>query len=201
LIMSEQERMSIFNMPSYKINVTSGDRSEDFAYLEHLNEFDFDQLAESYFECNWLDFWEAADFNCEAFIKLKYRGQVLGLIRFALYPYPVGNGLPEVVEILNIESVREKIRISSPVGLWLIWYAAKISMEFDCTTDATGSAVTIISLEPAIDYYLNKVRMEGQGWTTISPYEDGYAFRFSKEQASEFCDRIEDSYGRALRTD
>jgi hypothetical protein len=50
-------------------------------------------------------------------------------------------------------------------------------------------------LESAIDYYQNQVRMEGEGWVTLGPYEDGYTFRFLKEQAINFCKRIEQRYG------
>lgn len=198
--MPEQEKMSSFDMPSYRINVLNGDRVIEYAYLEQLSETDLNQLTESHFECNWPDFWKGADFNCEAFVKFMYRGQTIGLIRFALYPYPVNNGQAEFVEIMNIESIRGKLKIPFPVGRWLIWYAAKVSAVFNCTADERGSVLTLISLESAMDYYRNQVKMEGLGWTTISPYEDGYAFRFSKQQASEFCDRTQSTYGQVLRT-
>jgi hypothetical protein len=198
--MPEQEKMSSFDMPSYRISVLNEDRVLEYAYLEQLSELDLNQPTASRFECNWLDFWKGADFDCEAFIKFVYRGQILGLIRLALYPYPFNNGQAEFVEIMNIESIRGKLKILFPVGRWLIWYAAKVSVDFNCTANERGSVLILISLEAAIDYYQNQVKMEGRGWTTISPYEDGYAFSFSKEQASEFCDRTQSTYGQAFRT-
>jgi hypothetical protein len=198
--MSEQERMSSFDMPRYSINVLNKDRIIENAYLEQLSELDLNSSTVSRFECSWLDFWKGADFACEAFIKFVYRGEILGLIRFALYPYPLNNGQAEFVEIVQIESIRGQLKIPFPVGRWLIWYAAKISADFNCTADQRGSVLTLISLEAAIDYYQNQVKMEGLGWRTVSPYEDGYAFSFSKQQASEFCERTQSTYGRAFRT-
>jgi hypothetical protein len=198
--MPEQEKMSGFEMPRYRIDVLNENRILEYAYLEQLNEPDLNQSTASHFECSWLDFWKGADFDCEAFIKFVYRGEILGLIRFVLYPYPLNNGKAEFVEIMQIESIRGKLKIPFPVGRWLIWYAAKISMDFNCTANERGSVMILISLEAAIDYYQNKVKMEGRGWTTISPCEDGYAFSFSKEQAAEFCDRTQSTYGQAFRT-
>jgi hypothetical protein len=70
-----------------------------------------------------------------------------------------------------------------------------MSLELGCNGSEDGSLVRLNSLESAIDYYRNQVRMEGKGWITLSPDEDGYVFTFSKEQAIEFCTRIEQQYG------
>jgi hypothetical protein len=198
--MIRQEMMSSFDMPHFRVNVLNEDGIIEYADLEPLSEFDLNASTVSRFECSWLDFWKGADFACEAFIKFVYRGEIIGLIRFALYPYPLDKGHAEFVEIMNVESIRGKLKIPFPVGRWLIWYAAKISAIFSCTANAKGSVLILISLESAIDYYQNQVKMEGQGWITVSPYEDGYAFSFSKQQASEFCERTQSTYGRAFRT-
>jgi hypothetical protein len=94
--MPEQEKMSSFEMPRYRINVLNEDRVLEYAYLEQFSELDLNQFTPSRFECNWPDFWKGADFDCEAFIKFVYRGQILGLIRFAIYPYPPNGGLADV---------------------------------------------------------------------------------------------------------
>jgi hypothetical protein len=161
--MPEQERMSTFDMPHYRIKIPNGGVVPEYAYLEPLRKSELNQFTVNRFECNWLDFWQVADFDCEAFIKFVYRGQILGLVRFALYPYPPNNEQPEIVEIMQIESVRDRLKLLFPVGLWLIWYAAKISIDFNCSADERGSVLTLTSVEAAIDYYQNKVKMEGLG--------------------------------------
>ena len=109
-----------------------------------------------------------------------------GVISIARYKY---------LEIIHIETIQSPSRSVNPVGLYLIWYAAKTSLDFDCTGNDSGSIVELDALESAIDYYRDKVMMEGQGWRTIVPGEEGYAFRFSQAQAIEFCTRIEQQYG------
>jgi hypothetical protein len=145
--------------------------------------------------CDWLNFWQNLDASCEVIIKLECCGIVQGLIHIALYPYPLADGKPEYLEIIALEATQVPHRFVKPVGLYLIWYATKTSLVSDCTGNDDGSIVELDSLESAIDYYENQVRMEGKGCVTLGPYEDGYAFRFSKEQAITFCNRIEQRYG------
>jgi hypothetical protein len=64
--------------------------------------------------------------------------------------------------------------------------------------DFNGSVMELVSVESAISYYRDKVRMEGIRWVTISPHEEGYAFRFSESQAIEFLKRIETKYGEPI---
>lgn len=52
--------------------------------------------------CEWVTFWARSDFDCEAIIKMEYRNHLMGLIRFAIYPYPCDE--PEFVYIHNVES-------------------------------------------------------------------------------------------------
>ena len=99
--------------------------------------------------------------------------------------------LRSYIEIIHIETIQSPSRSVSPVGLYLIWYAAKTSLDFDCTRNDSGSIVELDALESAIDYYRDKVMMERRGWISIVPGEEGYAFRFSQAQAIEFCTRIE----------
>ena len=71
----------------------------------------------------------------------------------------------------------------------------KLVLALNCIGNEDGSIVRLNSVESVIDYYKNQVRMEGKGWVSLSPDEDGYVFTFSKAQASEFCVRIEQQYG------
>lgn len=123
---------------------------------------------------------------------------IQGIIKFALYPYPHPSGIPKFTEILNLESLPKETRSASPVGLWLIWYAVKMCLEFGCSGDSNGSVLVLISVESAIPYYRDQVKMEELHWTTISPYEEGYAFRFSSGQAVEFLSEINSRYGEAI---
>ncbi len=143
---------------------------------------------------DWQKFWYGADWDCECMVKLTFRGRILGLIHFALYPYPPINNIAEYLEILHIECAKKQGRSITPIGFWLIWYATMITLSY-CQGNSSGSIVELDAVEDAIDYYRDKVKMEEIGWTTIAPGEDGYAFKFSKSSAQEFCQRIADKYG------
>jgi hypothetical protein len=73
----------------------------------------------------------------------------------------------------------------------------RAGLELGCSGDVNGSIVVLLSVELAIPYYREKVMMEGLGYVTLSPDEEGYAFRFSKSQAVEFVNGIESKYGTA----
>ena len=66
-----------------------------------------------------------------------------------------------------------------------------------CQGNQEGEIVVLDALESAIDYYREKVMMEENGWVTIAPGEEGYAFNFKQSSATEFCQRIESKYGIA----
>ncbi len=59
--------------------------------------------------------------------------------------------------------------------------------------------VSLDSLEDAIPYYRDIIKMEPQGWVTIAPGEDGYAFQFTVIGAKNFCERQTNTYGYAQR--
>jgi hypothetical protein len=50
------------------------------------------------------------------------------------------------------------------------------------------------SVENAIPYYRDIIKMESLGWVTLAPGEDGYAFRFTLTEARNFCRRQENTY-------
>jgi hypothetical protein len=176
---------------TYQIKLASTDR---VIHLSVATQEDI-RAVSSILTCDWLYFWSRLDPDCEAIVKLEAEGNVQGLIHIALYPYPLQAARPEYLEIIHIETIQLPSRSVNPVGLYLIWYAAKTSLDFNCSGNDSGSIVELDALESAIDYYRDKVMMEGQGWRTIAPGEEGYAFRFSQAQAIEFCTRIEQKYG------
>jgi hypothetical protein len=163
-------------------------------YLSAARQEDIEAVS-SILDFDWLNFWSRLYPDCEAIVKLESEGKIQGLIHIGLYPYPFGNDRPEYLEIIALEATQPPDRLVSPVGLYLVWYAAKMSLEVGCTGNEDGSTVRLNSLESAIDYYRDRVKMEGRGWVTLSPDEDGYAFTFSKEQAIEFCSGVEQQYG------
>ncbi len=177
-------------MDTYQIRLSSSNQT---IYLSEATRDDIES-ARSILKCDWLNIWNHLYPDYEAIVKLECDSGIQGLIHFALYPYPQKDGRPEYLEVIHIEAIQSPIRLK-PVGLFLLWYATKISLDFGCSGNDEGSIVELDAPETAIDYYRNKVKMEGKGWVTISPTEEGYAFRFSKEQAIEFCARIEQQYG------
>jgi hypothetical protein len=192
--MSETEKA----LHSYRVNVSSGNFSGILnAYLEPALEKDMPFRGSHNWSCNWYNLWQKADFNCEAIIKLSYEGRILGLVKFGLYPYPFHGNSPEYLEILNIECISRSKRQINPVGFWLLWYSIKVGLDY-CEVESDETLVQLDSLENAIPYYRDKVKMEGLIWKHIAPGEEGYAFRFTKEKAKQFCSRIEREYGMPI---
>ncbi len=120
---------------------------------------------------------------------------LLGLIRFALYPFDGEGTPPDYLEILHLECMSKENRTANPVGFWLIWYACQVSLRY-CTAQGDKDLVKLDAVEQAIGYYENKVKMTGLGWTTYpGTGEDVYAFSFTKQSTQQFCSRIEQEYG------
>lgn len=146
--------------------------------------------------CDWVSLWINTDFDCQNIVKLVYDNQLWGLVKYGLYPYP---GSPETLEIENLETNPSNrgqlnIRLIEPVGKWLIWYATQVSLQY-CSGGLNDTAIFLVSLESAIDYYRDIIEMQYIGATTIAPGEDGYAFKFSKSGATGFCQRVEAQWG------
>lgn len=184
--------------PIYRIKAIDNLGIEKYAYLEPAQQSDMPSKNSPDFTFAWREFWQKSDFNCEAIIKFSYQGEILGLIRFGLYPYGFDNYTPEYIEVSHLQCVSKAKRLVNPVGFWLLWYANQIGFNY-CIGETDGTLLRLDSLEDAIPYYRDKVNMEGLGWTNISPGEEGYAFRFTQERAKEFCTRIEQEYGYPVR--
>lgn len=184
--------------PIYKVKVIDNSGIKLDAYLEPAKEEDMPSMSLPDFTFAWREFWQNSDFGCEAIIKLSYDGKVLGLMRFGLYPYSLVGDPAEYIEVLHFQCVSKHRRFVNPVGFWLLWYATQIGFNY-CVGEADGTLLKLDSLEDAIPYYRDKVNMEGLGWTNIAPGETGYAFKFTKERAKEFCTRVEQEYGYPVR--
>ena len=153
-------------MHSYTVKVTDNIGAAQYEVLEPAIQEDMP----TDWTCNWVNFWNRADFGCEAIIKLSSQGRLLGLLRFALYPYiePYDPKNFEYVEILQLETLPRKERLLQPIGLWLIWYAVQIALDF-CPGQTDGTLLRLDATKAAISYYREKVMMEGLGWVTIAP--------------------------------
>ncbi len=184
--------------PIYKVKVVDNLGIETDAYLEPAQQTDMPSVSSPDFTFAWRDFWQDSDFDCEAIIKLSHQGKILGLIRFGLYPYPFPSNTPEYIEVSHFQCISKERRLVNPVGFWLLWYAVQIGFNY-CMGETDGTLLRLDSLEGAISYYRDKVMMEGLRWISICPGEEGYAFRFTKERAKEFCTRIEREYGCPVR--
>jgi len=184
--------------PIYRVKVINNLGREKYAYLEPAQQSDMPNSNSLDFTFAWHDFWQKSDFDCEAIIKLSYEGDILGLIRFGIYPYPFPCNTPEYIEVSHLQCISKERRLVNPVGFWLLWYAVQIGFNY-CMGETDGTLLKLDSLEDAIPYYRDKVMIEGLGWINISPGEEGYAFRFTKERAKEFCTRIEQEYGYPVR--
>lgn len=150
----------------------------------------------SNWSCSWTRFWERTDFDCERIIKLSFEDQLLGLLRYGLYPYP---GSPVFLEVTNLETTPTN-RMAEPVGRWLLWYATQTALRFCSATD-NQALVFLVSLSSAVRYYEEKVQMELLEPVTIAPGEDGYAFRFSRTAAQDFCRRHQQLWGLPIPAD
>jgi hypothetical protein len=150
----------------------------------------------SNWSCSWPTFWEMANFDCERIIKLSFEDELLGLLRYGLYPYP---GSPVFLEVTNLETTPMN-RLAEPVGRWLLWYATQTALRFCSATDHQ-TLVFLVSLTSAVRYYKDKVQMELLEPVTIAPGEDGYAFRFSRSAAQDFCQRHQQQWGFPISAD
>lgn len=145
----------------------------------------------------WQRLWDNTDFDCQNIIKLWYNQKTWGLIRYGLYPYP---GNPKFLEIEHLETNpltrgKENNRLIIPIGQWLIWYATQIGLKY-CYVENNDPLIILVSLKDAFRYYRDIINMEYLGETTIAPGENGYAFRFNKTTAIQFCERIEQQWGK-----
>lgn len=176
-------------IPSFRVKVVDQAKVDRDAYLEPADESDMP----ANWTFDWKNFWKRADWYCEAFIKLSYKGEILGLVRFALYPAHTDSDF-EYLEILHLETVPRNKRTVNPVGFWLIWYACLIGIRC-CSGQKDETLIRLDSVERSIPYYEDKVTMDPLGYSQLAPGEDGYAFRFTKEGAKSFCGRQTHIYG------
>ncbi len=186
--------MSTNKLSAYEVKVFDR-KSETCQYciLEEAEQIDMPPIDPVNWTCHWKEFWKKTDFDCEAIIKCSYQGNMIGLIRFGLYPYD-GNPekQPEFLYVAHLQTSQEKT--VTPVGQWLMWYTIKLGLDY-CIGDNQSVILKLDSFEKSIPYYEDKIGMQGLGWITYAPGEELYAFMFTKENAKQFNERMEQRYG------
>ncbi len=140
---------------------------------------------------SWREIWSKTNFEYQKIIKLSSQGFILGLIRYAVYLSE--DDTPYLLEVLHLESMPRNRKLVEPIGKWLLWYAIQAGLEF-CTPEENGALISLDSVEDAIPYYRDIIKMEPLGWVTIAPGEDGYAFQFTIAGARDFCERQTSTY-------
>lgn len=149
----------------------------------------------------WDELSGKTDFECQGIAKLEYAGNIFGLVRYGLYPYP---GEPQFLEIEHLEANPPSVdyingiavkreRLVDPVGSWLIWYATKVALHF--LKSDNPKFVVVEPLHSAFDFYNDAVGMQHQGAITLNTGEDGHVFTMARERAREFCSEQTKKYG------
>jgi hypothetical protein len=148
---------------------------------------------------DWRYIWDNTEFDYQSIIKISYNNSIMGLIRYAAYP-DIDTDEPYLLEILHLETVPKKLKLVEPLGKWLIWYAVEVALIF-CKPKLNEPLIYLDSVEEAIAYYKDIIKMEPLGWVTLAPGEEGYAFRFIKLGAEGFSMSQKRLYGHPARID
>jgi hypothetical protein len=135
----------------------------------------------------WQNLWLQSDFDYQGIVKLIYANTIWGLIRYSVFPFEDR----QIVEIEHLEAnpistYQKHPRLVEPIGKWLIWYVAKLALT-RCSCADTDTLIILASVTDAVDYYGDTIKMEYLGNAPSAPGEDAYAFRFTREKATEFC--------------
>ena len=182
---------------SYQVKVLIESSNEEIAIIAPAS---FDDMPKNW-DCNWLNIWNETTFDCQNIVKMVYKDQVWGLVKYSLYPYFYPEPAPPLfLEINNIEAYSTSrgdvtSRLIEPIGKWLIWYAIKVAFQF-CPVTTVESFVYIEALPQAVSYYRDNIQMESLGLSPSTPKEDLYVFRFSRTAAAKFCERHESRWGK-----
>ena len=177
---------------SYRVRVLTQESGEQEAVISPATVDDMP----SNWTFHWQELWRRTDFDLQSIVKLVYDQQVCGLIRYIVFPYP---GTPETLEIQHLESNpvtrgQQANRLIEPIGKWLFWYATQVGLQY-CSGGLSDTRIILVSLDSAFDYYRDIIEMEYMGATNIAPGEDGYVFKFSRDNAAAFTRRHESQWG------
>jgi hypothetical protein len=163
----------------------------------------FVDMSSPYFDFQWGQIWQNTCFGWEGIVKLSYESRVLGLIQFSIQPEQependqfIPTKQPGFLEVRYLEACQNnEDRLVDPIGKWLIWYAVQIAFHY-CEGSKNGSILVLFSIPKACDYYRNQVQMEYESFTTLQQGIETTPFKFTKEGAESYCERLYEEYGR-----
>lgn len=154
---------------------------------------------------NWLEIWrftedEGSPFY--AFIKISLNGEILGLMKVCVYPRFLGiREKMEYIEISMIETFSREKKTAKPIGKWLVWYACKLA-DIMCSGNDEGSVLELNASRQAAYYYCKQIGMEDIGhpqFPSSPEIENQFIrFRFTRTQAEDFCQQLQDKYGKPI---
>ncbi|AFY40690.1 hypothetical protein Lepto7376_4601 [[Leptolyngbya] sp. PCC 7376] len=175
--------------PTIRVNVINQFNQNDFAVISKANQ---DDMPKNW-QCNWTELFAGLEEEYyEGMLKIEHRSSLLGLVKFALYPDPPEQ--VEFVEILNLEAVSRSYRSANPIGQWLVWYVCHLAIQY-CPHGSATQILFLTSVHDAFEYYRDIIKMEYISESSLGPGEDGYVFRFKRQDAIQFCNILEELYG------
>lgn len=155
----------------------------------------------------WDYIWEITSFDCEAIIQLTVEGNLWGLIRYGLYPFPAQK--PNFLWLHHLEAHPARrppeeyaYRRSppsppnpyvDPVGRWLMWNICRTALDY-CNHEP-DPLIVVEAKSNAVDYYRDVIGMTMVNTTVSSIGVDNYAFHFTRDQAEAFCLHHRTQYG------
>lgn len=156
---------------------------------------------------DWLYIWDRSEFNCQTVVKMAVNGNLWGLMRYSLFPFPSAKPNFLLLEELEAHPARRPSEsyaykrlpppppspYVSPIGKWLIWHACRTALDY-CNLEQDPLLVLEAKAD-AVDYYSDTIKMTMVSQTVRAIGEDSHAFHFSRNQADAFCVRQRTQHG------
>ncbi len=175
--------------PTIQVPIRNRDQSISYALISKAKQVDMPLD----WQCDWNRlFLDLEEDYYEGIVKIKYQNVLLGLVKYTFYPNPPDH--IEFLEINHLEALPKPSRKAHPIGRWLIWYVCNLALNY-CSLESSAKILFLNSVGNAFTFYRDTIRMEYIEPVTLAPGEDGYAFRFNRRDAQNFCENLEKTYG------
>jgi len=149
---------------------------------------------------DWISLWRNTGFDYQNIVRITCDNILWGLLRYSIFPISESQNVLEIEQLEAHPKSRGTIdnRLVEPVGKWLIWYASQVALYY-CPCNDSDDLLLLSSLTDAFDYYRDVIKLDHIGNAPGVSGEDLYAFRFTRQQATEFCRNHEQQWGKPLR--